>query len=110
MTSTQLPEHKVVAPGHVLVQAPPLQAWPTGHVAPQAPQFVGSVSVETQTPPQSTPPAEHAHLPAVQVVPPAQTTPHPPQFRSSLFVLMQAPPHAVSPARHIERHFPSEHT
>jgi hypothetical protein len=94
----------------MLVHAPALQTWPAAQTAPQAPQFMGSSRVDTQTPPQSVLPAAQAHVPATQDVPPAQTTPQPPQLRPSVFVLTQAPPHAVSPARHVARQRPSEQT
>jgi hypothetical protein len=45
VVSTQAPPHRLVAPGHMLVHAPALQAWPAGHVAPHAPQFIGSFAV-----------------------------------------------------------------
>ena len=60
---------------------------------PQAPQFVGSTEVLTQTPPQSCVGDAQlsTHMPDEQICPAPQPTPQPPQFARSFCVLTHEP-------------------
>jgi len=75
---------------------------PLPHTVPQTPQFVGSVVVSTQAPPQSVvPPTQFApQLPLEHTWPPGQMVPHMPQLLESICVLTQAVPHSVVPPAH----------
>jgi hypothetical protein len=79
-------------------QTPAVQLWPAAQALPQAPQFLVSVLVFTQTPPQATWPLGQVQTPAVQLWPAAQALPQPPQFDGSLPVFTQTPLQSVCPA------------
>ena len=92
--------------GHVVFGAkqplhfPLVQVSPTGHAAPHAPQFAGSLETSTHAVPHVTSPVLHAHTLAVHVCPVPHFVPHPPQLLLSLVVSVQVPggaPQVVSP-------------
>jgi hypothetical protein len=60
-TSTQAPLHSFVLEPHT--HDPAWQTAPALHLVPQAPQFVGSMVVSVQRPPQNVSPTRHAHEP-----------------------------------------------
>lgn len=91
---------------------PPPQASPAAQGRPQAPQFIGSLRVSTQTPPQRTCPAGHApapQRPAAQAIPAGQVMPQTPQFIGSPCVSMHDPPQSDCPAGHPAAHAPATH-
>lgn len=63
-----------------------LHVWPLPHTVPHMPQFVGSLVVSTQAPPQSVvPPMQFAaQAPLEQTWPPGQMVPHMPQLLESI--------------------------
>ena len=65
------------------------------NVVPHAPQFAGSLPVETQRPSHRVAPAGHAQVALVHVVPIGHALPHVPQLPESFDVLTHAPPQLV---------------
>jgi len=78
------------------------QTSPAAQVVPQAPQFLGSLTVSTQAAPHLVaPPAQlMAHWPMEQTSPAAQAVLQAPQFLGSLAVSTHAVPHIVTPGPH----------
>lgn len=77
----QVPPHSGRPPAHV--HCPPSQTWSMRHVAPQAPQWAGSLSRSAHTPsPQVVVPAAQPQTPPWHS-PLAQTLPHRPQLFGS---------------------------
>lgn len=65
------------------------------HTRPQPPQFLASVAVLTQTPPQLVVPTpqDTTQRPLVQVCPLGQALPHAPQWTRLVLTLTQVAPH-----------------
>src|SRR5687767_1088717 len=97
--SVQLPAHAVVPAGQLAMHVDAPQTSPAAQTVVHIPQWVGSLVISTQTPPQSVSPPGHAHIPARHSIPPEQTTPQAPQLVSSLSRLTQVPPQSVRPPR-----------
>jgi len=108
--STHAPPHADRSAAHVSTQLPNEHICPEGQALPHAPQFAGSLSSETQDPPQVTCPAGQAHWPPRHVVPPAHDLPQAPQFAASLPVSTHAPPHDERPDPQTIVHVPALHT
>lgn len=92
------------------MQTPVLQTCPVLHVAPHAPQFLGSLVVETHAPPHGWLPVGQTHALAAQLVPEAQAWLHVPQFCGSLVVSTHAAPQAVEPWGQVVTQRPCAHT
>ena len=58
------------------LQLPPVQLKPGSQLASQALQWLGSVLVSVQLPPQTSRPASHAHVPDSQVWPVTHVSVH----------------------------------
>lgn len=81
-------------------QLPEEQIWPLAHAWPQAPQFVGSLSVSTQPPLHADSSAAQLslHAPREQTWGATHAVLHPPQFAALLPRSTRPVPHSVSPA------------
>jgi len=93
-------------------QPPAAQLSPEPQPRKQAPQCRASVSVSTQTPPQSSRPAisqVDRQRPTTQSSTAPQTMPQPPQFSASVSSWLQRPAHSVNPPSQDERHAPPLH-
>lgn len=106
---------------HGFPHTPNLQTWVIVHAVPQVPQFIRSIAVFTQRPPQFAKVSGQVivpmHLPPVHFSPGKQTSPQVPQFAESVIVSTQSTPHSVSPPLHIapmhlapEQRWPAGHT
>lgn len=107
--STHDPEHRVLPAGHELTQMPEAQNWPDPQALPHVPQFVESVLVLVQTPPQNCCADGQVQAPATHVDPPPQTVPHAPQFELSVCRLTHDPPQLEVPVGHVVTHMPELH-
>jgi hypothetical protein len=65
---------------------------------PQLPQFVGSMVVSVQSPPQKVSPVRHAQVPPLHVWFDGQAVPQAPQFPESFSGFTQLPLHGTNPA------------
>jgi hypothetical protein len=80
--------------GHCVTHCPDEQDWPVGHMCPQMPQLLGSVSVLTQAPEHSVSPVWQlvtTHWPLVHVEPEGHLCAQLPQWSGLLAVSTHAP-------------------
>ena len=109
--STQAPPQALSPPAQLAEQTPLLH---TGVVpeqtVPQAPQFLGSLVVSTQTPLQFWVSTGQTQLPPLHFWLALQAASHDPQCDGSVGVYTHAPPQLVSGVVHPAAHLPRLHT
>jgi hypothetical protein len=84
------------------MHVPPEHRSPEPHTFPHMLQFIASLKVSTQAPPQSVKPLAQftAHAEFEHTCPLGQGFAQPPQLLESIVVLTQAVPHFVVPPEH----------
>jgi hypothetical protein len=116
LMSTQAAAQLRAGARHESVQRPAEHTLPVGQRVPQAPQFAGSLSTSTQSPPQSLyglrqverqrAASQLVRLPGLV----SQALPQPPQFAASDSTFTQLEPQASEPFWHAKLQLPSRQT